>query len=271
MPFATTPLSIHYRDVGEGDAVVLLQGLSLSSRFWFDVPERVAARGFRVLAPDNRGTGESESPRRPFSMASFARDVARVLDVAGVRRAFVAGVSMGGMIAQNFALLYPERVRGLVLMATTPGLPHGHLPALSTLGTLVTIPMKRGRDAGRALAQLLLPPEAHANAREILRDWPAAMAAEKRHLSTFAAHMGAIATHSTARRLPKLRVPVHVMTGDSDILVPPENSELIAKLIPGATFERVPKTGHAITAFDRELVGRALDGVRERANRTSVD
>lgn len=271
MPFATTPLSIHYQDVGEGDPVVLLQGLTLSSRFWFDIPERVAARGFRVLAPDNRGTGESEAPKRPFSMASFAHDVAAVLDAAGVERAFVAGISMGGMIAQNFALLYPDRVRGLVLMATTPGLPHGHLPSLSTLRTLFAMGFKRGRDAGSALAELLLPPEAIPNAREILRDWPGAMAAEKRSPSTFAAHMGAIATHSTARRLPKLRVPVHVMTGDSDVLVPPENSELIARLVPGATFERVPRTGHAITAFDREIVGRALERVRERENRTSVD
>ncbi len=265
VPYATTPLSIHYRDLGEGDPVVLIQGLGLSSRFWFDIPERVASLGFRVLAPDNRGTGESALPKRPFGMASFAADIARVLDAAGVESAFVAGVSMGGMIAQNFALLHPHRVRGMVLMATTPGMPAGRIPPLGTLGKLVTMPLRRGPDASRALATLLLAPEALPRARELLADWPAAAAADGPRPKTFAAHLGAIATHRAAKRLHTLRCPVHVMTGESDVLVPPQNSEILARLIPGATLERLAGTGHAITAGDRDVVGRALERVRARA------
>jgi pimeloyl-ACP methyl ester carboxylesterase len=81
---------------------------------------------------------------------------------------------------------------------------------------------------------------------------------------TFAAHLGAIATHSTGARLASIRCPVHVMHGDADVLVPPSNGDLIARLIPGATLERLPKTGHAIAAEDRDVVARGIERVRER-------
>jgi len=132
MPFtASRGCRIHYRALGEGPAVVLVQGLGLSSRFWFDVPESLATdptRKRRVLAVDNRGTGLSERPRGVWSMATMADDLAAVLDDAGEKDAIVVGISMGGMIAQHFALRHPTRARGLVLFATTPGFLFGALP-----------------------------------------------------------------------------------------------------------------------------------------------
>ena len=105
---------IHYTEHGtrgRGPAVVLIQGLGLSSRFWFDVPELLAhdPHGPRyVLAIDNRGTGRSDKPRRLWTMGTMADDVVAVLDHAGVESAFVVGISMGGMIAQHVALRHPS-------------------------------------------------------------------------------------------------------------------------------------------------------------------
>src|SRR5580700_637459 len=172
MPYAVGARGarVHYQVVGErGDWVVLLQGLGLSSRFWFEQPELLAndpKRPRRVLVIDNRGAGKSDTPRPPYRMRQMADDVVAAMDAANVRRAVVVGISMGGMIAQHVALRHPQRVDGLVLIATTPGLPHGRLPGLRALATLVSLPLLLPRGGGKLLAKILLPEAAMPDARE---------------------------------------------------------------------------------------------------------
>src|SRR5258708_4772752 len=145
--------------------VVLGQGLGLWSRFWFKVPERLAQGpdGWRVVVLDNRGVGRSDKPRGPYRMATLADDVAAVLDEARIDRAHVVGISLGGMIAQHVALRHPSRVSGLLLLATTAGLPYARLPRARAIATLVGLPFAGRRDevrpapqVGRAFARLLL-------------------------------------------------------------------------------------------------------------------
>jgi 3-oxoadipate enol-lactonase len=262
---------IHYESrggPGEGPPVVLLQGLGLSSRFWFDLPDSLrtdAGAPSRVLLIDNRGAGRSDRPRGPYRMASFADDVARVLDAEGVAEAFVAGISFGGMVAQHVALRHPKRVRGLVLLATTPGLPHGHLPALATVGALLAVPFRRRAGPPLELARLLLPASRMHEAAELFADWPAALAAEPQTPGAFFAQLTAIAAHSTGSRLHQVRCPTVVMTGSEDVLVPPRNSEVIASLVPHAVLEVLPGVGHALPMLDRGALARAVARVRSMA------
>lgn len=138
---------VHYRVFGhEGPAVVLVQGLGLSGRFWFTIPEDLARAGYRVVVPDNRGTGRSDLPSRPWPIGAMADDVAAVLDTEGVDLAVVVGIAMDGTIAPHVALRHPHRSDGLVLLATTCGLPHGKLPSARTLQVLLPLPFARGRD-----------------------------------------------------------------------------------------------------------------------------
>ncbi len=258
-------VAIHYERVGgAGPVAVLVQGLGLSGTFWFDTPGRVAGAGFQVLVPDNRGTGRSDVPAGPYSMADFADDLAGVLDDAAVERAYVCGISMGGMIAQNFALRHPDRVQGLVLMATTPGLTYGKLPPLLSLSRILAMPMLDQKRAGRALVKLLLPRSEWKNAKERLGGFGDAMRAEPTRPATFFSQIAAITAHSTGPRLGDLACPVHVMTGAEDALVRPENSHILARLIPGATLEVLPGTGHAIMAIDPDAPLRGLQAVRTR-------
>jgi pimeloyl-ACP methyl ester carboxylesterase len=268
MPHATATdgTRIHYRQAGdEGPWVVFIQGLSLSGRFWFEIPERVAReQKVRALWLDNRGTGESGRARRPFSMRTLARDVVSVMDDAGAPRATVVGISMGGMIAQHVVVRHPERVEGLVLMATTPGLPHGRLPAARTLAALAQAPFRRGRAAERIAAYLLMSPKNRHRYGELFAHWPAAFAADPQRPATFFLQLGAIALHSTGRALRRVSVPTVVVTGSDDVLVSPVNSRRIAKLVPGAQLEVVPDIGHAIPAQDPRAVDRAIERVRGR-------
>jgi 3-oxoadipate enol-lactonase len=240
--------------------VVLLQGLGLSSRFWFDVPELLAhdpETPRRVIRIDNRGTGLSDKPRRLWTMGTMADDVVAVLDHAGVEGAYVVGISMGGMIAQHCALRHPSRVRGLVLIATTAGFVMGALPEARSLARLVSLPLG-GKNASQQLVRLLLPESKWHRAKEIFRDWPSAMRDDPTAPTTFAAHLFAASTHLVTRHLSKIRCPAIVVAGAEDRLIPLENARVLARQIPRAELEVVAETGHAVFADDRDLVRRMV-------------
>lgn len=255
---------VHYRVFGDEQAppVVLVQGLGLSGRFWFQIPEELAGAGYRVVVPDNRGTGRSELPRRPWRMGAMADDVAAVLDSEEIERATVVGISMGGMIAQHVAIRHADRLEGLVLMATTCGLPHGRLPDPATIGLLLRSPFARGAEANRNMVRLLLPREEAHRAKELFADWPKAFAEEGARPRTFFMQLGAVLLHSTGGKLGDIRCPTVVVHGDRDVLVPHRNAEIIARRIPSARLESLRGVAHAIPSLDRDAVRRAVELVR---------
>jgi 3-oxoadipate enol-lactonase len=272
MPHATardgTPL--HYVLEGdEGPLVVLVQGLGLSGAFWGDVPQTLleSTPRHRVLRVDNRGVGGTGRPWRPWSIADMADDVACVLDAVGAQTAYLAGISMGGMIAQEFALRHPGRLDGLVLMATTPGLPHGVPPPPSSLALLARVPfasIPEGRQ--RIFEQLFFgthaPEESRRRAEAMMSRWRPLLEAERRSPRTFLWQLSAAARHSAGRRLAAIRCPVHVVAGADDVLILPENSKRLAQLIPHATLELVEKAGHALPADAPRVVRDSIDRVR---------
>lgn len=262
VPHATGPGDhrIHFREYGSrsNPTLVMIQGLMLDGRFWFEMPELLAddpELPWHVLVPDNRGVGQSDLPRRPWTMAEMADDVAAMLDAVGVRRAVIAGISMGGMISQQFALRHPERVVGLVLMATWPGLPFGKLPNLTTLRGLVGSSLTHSRDL-ESLARLVLPDSELPNAWRHLEGWVRLMREQPPHRRTFLGQFGAIGTHSTGHRLGRIEVPVRVVTGDEDRLVPPSNSDVLAARLPRAELEILPGVAHGIPFMDRQVIRR---------------
>ena len=229
------------------------------------MPEALAndpEQPWRVLVPDNRGVGLSDMPTRPWTMADMADDVAAMLDAAGVRKAVIAGISMGGMIGQQLALRHPERVSGLVLMATWPGLPYGKLPELSMLRDLLAPTLTKSRDL-QALARLVLPEREQSNAAEHLAGWVELMREQAPSRRAFFGQFGAITTHSTGHRLDQIRVPVRVVSGDEDRLVVPRNSEILAARIPRSELEILAGVAHGIPFCDRDVVRRNAGLVRE--------
>jgi pimeloyl-ACP methyl ester carboxylesterase len=266
MAFAIGPrgTKIFFEVLGDhGPPVVLIQGLGLSSRFWFDIPGRVA-RHYRAVVLDNRGVGRSDKPFGPYSMGLMAGDVLAVMDAAGFAAATIVGISLGGMIAQHVAVRHPERVTGLVLLATTPGLPHGTLPSLEVLAALVSLPFARPGTAA-AFARLLLPQSLMPRARELLSRWPAALRKDPVSPTVFVAQLAAAAGHSMGWRLKEIRCPTVVVAGAEDVLIPPSNSRVLARRIPGAVLEIIPGVGHAVPLLDETVVEKALARLPGRA------
>jgi pimeloyl-ACP methyl ester carboxylesterase len=278
MPIVRTPSThIHYEIRGGGGAgagaggraVVLLQGLGLSSRYWFDAAERLIGidSSRRVVLVDNRGTGKSGRPPPfgwpPWTVAAMADDVAAVLEDAGIARALVVGISMGGMIAQHVALRHPGKVEGLVLLATSPGVGLAVPPRPKAMALLMSLPLGGSR-ASRNLVRLLLPPSKWESAREIFRDWPHVMRDDPTSPATFAAHLFAASTHYAGGELSRIGCPVVVAAGTEDVLIPSKNAEKLAKRIPGAELVLVEGAGHALVAEDRDLLGRLVARLEAR-------
>lgn len=272
MPFATRPrgVRIHYETHGAGTpSVVLIQGLGLPASLWFDVPSRLAgaADPWHVVTPNHRGVGRSDRPFGLYTMGVMADDVAAVLDHAGVDRAYIVGLSLGGMVAQHLALRHASRVAGLVLMATTAGFPHVLPPNPLNLLNFLSLPLSgrlHRKQLDCSLARLLLAERDVARSDELLAGWPEALRDRPTGVGAYLAHFGAVLGHSTGWRLGRIACPTVVVTGDDDALLPHHNSRWIARRVPGAHLEVVPG-GHILPASDPEVVPRALARVRAMA------
>src|SRR6202050_4613981 len=121
MPFVENRgAKIYWDEQGSGAPLLLINGLSYPSYMWHRARPPLA-QSFRTIAFDNRGIGQSDVPPGVYPIPLMASDAAAVLDAAGVQRAHIFGVSMGGIIAQEFALQHPERVLSLILGCTAPG------------------------------------------------------------------------------------------------------------------------------------------------------
>src|SRR6266567_37661 len=123
---------IYYETHGSGEPLLMIPGFGANATlYWANIS--ALAEQFHVIAYDPRGAGRSDVPDAPYSMRMHAEDAIAVIEAAGEQSAHVFSTSMGGMIAQNLALLRPKRVRRLVLCCTTPGGTHHVLPPSEAL------------------------------------------------------------------------------------------------------------------------------------------
>jgi 3-oxoadipate enol-lactonase len=216
---------LHYERHGRGEPVLLLTGFAISAAVFEPVLEAYTDR-FECILYDHRATGRSDGPARPTSIPQLAADAAGVLAALGVESAHVHGVSMGGMVAQELALRFPERVRGLVLAGTTPGGPRAFRPAV---GELV---------GGRWLFSPRFRREHPDRVRELLRYF-------ELRPSLLWAHWWATVYHDTMGRLAQIQAPTLVMHGECDAFAPIANARMLAERIPDAELAVVPGAGHA--------------------------
>jgi 3-oxoadipate enol-lactonase len=246
---------IHYETQGDParPPLLLIMGLALSSRAWDRLPE-LLARDFHVLVFDNLGTGRSARRGVAYRMRQLADDAAAVLDAAGVREACVFGISMGGMIAQELAIRHPERVRSLVLGCTFASWRKATAPALRTKLDLLLLNL--GSVTPERIARILVSAEWHAAHPDSALEW--LRRAERTALRFATAQVLAIARHHTLDRLRQIRAPTLVLTGDADRLVPPANSELLARSIPRARLQILHGAGHVFPLEREEETVHAL-------------
>jgi pimeloyl-ACP methyl ester carboxylesterase len=220
--------------------VLLIHGLGYGRWGWEPVAEPLAD-DFRVLLYDNRGLGESDVPAGPYTVRQLTEDAVAVLDAAEVDRAHVVATSLGGMVAQELAISFPERVDRLVLACTTPGGLASYPMPQETVELMLEAPQLAPDVALRRFVENALAP----GAAESLVD----RIVELRLANPFDpagwhAQAAAGAAFDALDRVGRIEAPTLVVTGIEDTVVDWRNSQLLAERIPGARLELFPGTGH---------------------------
>jgi 3-oxoadipate enol-lactonase len=226
---------------GAGPAILFIHGYPLDRTIWRE--QIRALDGFRRIAPDLRGMGQSDAPDLGYSMSIYAADLAALLDTLGVNEVVLCGLSMGGYVALEFVRQWRARVRGLVLMDTraeadTPEVRRGRDAAAATA-------KERGASA---IADTMLPkvlaPGTLARRPDLAEGMRALMSS-----TPVAGIVGALAAmrdrEGSESLLPTLAgVPALIVVGEADTLTPPDQARAMAKSIPGARIAIIPGAGH---------------------------
>ena len=245
MPYAGGGPRLYFDRRGRGAPMLWITGFTISSAV-FDPILGLYDERLDCVTYDNRGAGRSAAPLRPTSIPELAGDAARVLDAAGVASAHVYGLSMGGMVAQEMAIRFPERVRGLVLGASTPGGPRAIRPTRAELAALARGAAGALREPDRAwLGTMLFSPEFRAAHPDRVRELLAFFNAHRAKAHGVVAQTWATVYHDTVARLPRIQSPTLVLHGQRDAMAPLGNSRLLAQRIPDAELAVVPAAGHA--------------------------
>jgi 3-oxoadipate enol-lactonase len=267
MPFADNQgTRIYWDEQGTGAPVLLIMGLGYPSAMWHRTRPALSA-SYRTIALDNRGAGQSDVPPGPYSIALMASDAAAVLDAAGVPSAHVFGVSMGGMIAQEFALQYPARVQSLILGCTDAGGPNAQRAEPAAIEMLKTSREMTREQATEAAIPFIYDA---ATPRHLIDEDIARRRAWFPNPLGYLAQFQAILAWESFSRLPQIATPTLVIHGKTDRLVPPGNGELLASRIPGAELVLLERASHLFSTDQPEAAQKAifefLDSQRIGAN-----
>jgi 3-oxoadipate enol-lactonase len=245
-------IELHYERGGRasGPPVLLISGTGGDLRQEPSILESPLAAAFDLLAYDQRGLGRSDKPDAPYTMADYGRDAAGLLDAVGWERCAVLGISFGGMVAQELALLVPDRVTRLVLCCTSSGGAGGSSYPLHELEGLA--PEERlARSLGLMDSRWDVSWQAANPAIvDLMRARTAVGARDAETTAGARRQLEARAAHDTYARLRQLTMPALVCAGRFDGIAPLANAEALAEQIPGATLQ-VFEGGHAFLFQDR--------------------
>ena len=254
MPLAKlNGVNINYQVQGQGEPLVMIMGFTAGRSGWMpQIP--VFKKYYRVITFDNRGIGKSDKPPGPYSTKMMADDTVRLMDLLGIEKAHIMGVSMGGMIAQELAINYPQRVLKLVLACTYAS---------------------QDETSGDSLEQakfLQLTPEQKVTAmvslafnKPFYRFMFGVLARVQARFMGISGRVGiagqseACLKHNTLERLPFITAPTLVIVGTEDRIIKPTSSEVIAGKIANAKLVRVEGGSHCFSfemrnVFNREVL-----------------
>jgi 3-oxoadipate enol-lactonase len=240
-------LKLRYEVRGEGEPVALIMGFSGSGRGWGEPFLKLMEARFRIFVIDNRGTGESDKPDTEFTLGDMAADVAAVLDHAKTPRAHVFGISMGGMIAQEFVLAHPARTRGLVLGCTNCGASHSIAADPAAIANLMPVPgmdpLELARRAfsvacGKAFLNSAAGQATLVQAIVEMGNYPMTP------MYTFMRQGQAIGGFDSFARLGQIKSSTLIIHGDDDSIVPYPNAEVLQGAIAGSKKHTLKAAGH---------------------------
>jgi len=253
-------IKIYYETQGSGEPIVMISGCGADSSAWLNQVPDLSLK-YHVITFDNRGTGRSDKPDIPYTMQMMAADVG-LLDSIGIGAAHILGYSMGGVIAQEFALTYPERTLTLILSCASPaGAPDVILPEPQILAlmfdpetiTRMTPLEWSGKLLGCMCSQEFLDRHPHSVNEVVARQ-----SEHPTPLHCIMRQVEAMMTAHTYDRLPRIKAPTLIIGGTADRVNPCQNLRLLASKIPNAELMILENLGHGMFIEGAEQTNRVI-------------
>lgn len=242
MQHAINGVQLHWREAGAGDPAIFIHGFPFHSGLWNSQLAAVPP-GWRFIAPDLRGFGESEiGSASPLTMDLFADDIVGLLDHLEIEQAVICGLSMGGYVALSLADRYPERVRALVLAST-----RANADNAEARQARLDLAKKIRVEGAKAVVDSMLPKLVSGATRmqrpQVVDQVRAMMSSiSPDALARALEGMAARADHSND--LHKIGVSTMVVRGDQDEIIAAAEMEQIARAVRGTRHEVIPNVGH---------------------------
>jgi 3-oxoadipate enol-lactonase len=244
----TNGTNLAYDIQGEGQPLLLIAGVGYGGWFWHKIVPGLSEH-FQVITFDNRGAGASDKPAGPYTVPQLAADAAGLLQALGIQSAAVFGHSLGGFIAQELAITHPEIVAKLILASTN----HGGMQVIPITPEALEVLTNRQGDPAelvrRGIAIATAPGFAERNSQvvqELLgyRFTNPVPPAQYQAQVIAGAGMAAFSEQQVAERMAAIRIPVLILFGEHDRVVPPGNAGLLAEKLHNARVEILPGAGH---------------------------
>jgi len=254
MQAAVNGINLCYTDEGQGLSLVFVHGFPLRRAIWQRQIEAFRS-SYRVLAPDLRGFGDSETQPGPATMGQFAADLHALLQQLATGPVVLIGHSMGGYVALAFARYFPRMLRGLVLVSTKAGQDTPEAAA-GRRATAEKVKASGVQVVVEAMASKMLAPGTQdsptaAQVREFM--------ARLQPAGVINALLGMAERPDATALLAQIAVPTLVITGADDTLIPPTESEALAQAIPGAQLTVIPRAGHLVAFEQSDEFNRVLE------------
>lgn len=250
--FKYNDIEINYLKRGRGEPLVMLQGLGQTIGSWtLQIP--FFKRKMMVIALDNRGVGESSRPNYPYTMDMFADETKALIDHLGISdKVHIIGVSMGGMIAQNFALKYPEIVKTLILLATSPHLdPSPLIEEYKLLEKLDVEEVYKKKLNFMFSESFIKEIEKDEKLTDLLKK--ILVTENTTRFQDYINRGAAVSVHDTRSSLHKITQPTLIMVGTDDKIIPSSESKLLHEKIPNSKLIEFDGYGHGSLLVENSM------------------
>ncbi|MHA2008175.1 MAG: alpha/beta fold hydrolase [Promethearchaeota archaeon] len=253
-------INIYYEIHGEGFPFLLIRGFTSDIYRWPSNFIKELSYNFKIILFDNRGAGRTDKPDIEYTIKMMADDTVGLMNNLNIGKANILGYSMGGSIAQEITLSYPERVNKLILCGAGPGRPIDRPVAevveeSQYLSSEVTAP----EEDLRKILPTLFP-------KSFIKSHPKEIEEYVRRsiLAPIPAHSkrrqaGAIVKFESLSRLKNIKNPTLIITGKKDVLVNPQGSKILAENIQGAKLIQLDEVGHAMFTQEPLLLARTIN------------
>ena len=228
-------LKINYKIAGQGPAILILHGWGGSSDSWISVQEILAKEGFKIIVPDFPGFGKSETPFEPWGVREYSNFVLNLTKILELQKFFLLGHSFGGRVAIKFSVLYPEKIKSLILCNSAGikqkwGFREKFIFRLSKLGNAIFTfpPLKRFKNKFRNLFYIFLRHKDYAKVEGTMRKI-----------------FKKVLTEDLLKDLPRIKTRTLIIWGEFDKLVPVKYAHTFKEKIENSKLEILLKIGHS--------------------------